>query len=65
MRDGPVGDHLDNGQIRAVRPTRTFVAITFVSNEVDVKVLNSVQDRFDVSITEVPEKIEPSIYIEK
>ena len=31
------------------------LAITFVSEENDAKVLNSVQDRFEVNITELPD----------
>ncbi|KHJ77568.1 helicase protein [Oesophagostomum dentatum] len=40
------------------------LAITFVSDESDAKVLKSVQDRFDISITELPESIDVSTYIE-
>lgn len=38
--------------------------MTFVSDENDAKVLNEVQDRFDVNIAELPEEIEVSSYIE-
>lgn len=38
------------------------LAITFVSDEVDAKVLNNVQERFDVSITDLPEEIDLSSY---
>lgn len=35
-----------------------------VSDESDAKILNEVQDRFDVNITELPEEIDLSSYIE-
>ena len=38
------------------------LAITFVSEENDAKVLNSVQDRFEVNITELPDEIEVTSY---
>lgn len=40
------------------------MAITFVSDETDAKTLNSVQDRFDISITELPDTIDVSTYSE-
>jgi ATP-dependent RNA helicase UAP56/SUB2 len=40
------------------------LAITFVSDESDAKVLNNVQDRFDVNITELPDEIDLSSYSE-
>jgi hypothetical protein len=40
------------------------LAITFVSDETDAKVLNEVQDRFEVDISELPEEIDLSSYIE-
>ena len=43
----------------------TFIqglAITFVSDETDAKVLNDVQERFDVSITPLPDEIDLSSY---
>jgi hypothetical protein len=40
------------------------LAVTFVSDETDAKTLNSVQDRFDVNITELPAEIDLSTYIE-
>ncbi|CAJ0607352.1 unnamed protein product [Cylicocyclus nassatus] len=49
---------------RAGRFGTKGLAITFVSDEVDAKTLNSVQDRFDISITELPETIDVSTYIE-
>ena len=39
-------------------------AITFVSDETDAKILNEVQDRFEVDITELPDQIDLSTYIE-
>ena len=41
-----------------------FGTITFVSDEGDAKILNEVQDRFEVDITELPDKIDLSSYIE-
>ncbi|PAV91287.1 hypothetical protein WR25_16840, partial [Diploscapter pachys] len=49
---------------RAGRFGTKGLAITFVSDGTDAGVLNAVQDRFDVSITELPEKIDVSTYIE-
>ncbi len=40
------------------------LAITFVSEEADAKILNEVQERFEVDITELPEEIDLSTYIE-
>ncbi|XP_026754989.2 ATP-dependent RNA helicase WM6 [Galleria mellonella] len=49
---------------RAGRFGTKGLAITMVSDENDAKILNEVQDRFDVNITELPEEIELSTYIE-
>lgn len=49
---------------RAGRFGTKGLAITMVSDESDAKILNEVQDRFDVNITELPEEIELSTYIE-
>jgi len=49
---------------RAGRFGTKGLAITFVSDENDAKVLNEVQDRFDVNIVELPDEIEVSSYIE-
>lgn len=38
------------------------MAITFVSEEADAKILNEVQDRFDVNVTELPDEIDLSSY---
>ncbi len=40
------------------------LAITFVSEESDAKILNEVQERFEVDITELPDEIDLSTYIE-
>ena len=40
------------------------LAVTFVSEEKDAKTLNEVQERFDVSITELPDEMDLSSYIE-
>ncbi|KAG1662793.1 Spliceosome RNA helicase DDX39B [Nymphon striatum] len=47
---------------RAGRFGTKGLAITFVSDEEDAKVLNDVQDRFDVNITELPDEISLSSY---
>jgi len=49
---------------RAGRFGTKGLAITFVSDETDAKILNEVQDRFDVNIPELPEEIDISSYIE-
>jgi hypothetical protein len=38
------------------------LAITLVSDEGDAKILNEVQDRFDVNISELPDEIDLSSY---
>ena len=38
--------------------------MTFVSDETDAKILNSVQDRFEVNITALPAEIDVSSYSE-
>lgn len=47
---------------RAGRFGTKGLAITFVSDESDAKVLNDVQERFEVNITELPEEIDLSSY---
>jgi len=49
---------------RAGRFGTKGLAITFVSDESDAKILNDVQDRFEVDITELPDEIDLSSYIE-
>jgi len=49
---------------RAGRFGTKGLAITFVSDENDAKILNDVQDRFDVNIPELPDEIDISSYIE-
>merc|ERR1712212_460574 len=49
---------------RAGRFGTKGLAVTFVSEESDAKTLNEVQERFDVNITELPDEIELSSYIE-
>merc|ERR1711912_139408 len=49
---------------RAGRFGTKGLAITFVSDEGDAKILNDVQDRFEVDITELPDEIDLSSYIE-
>lgn len=38
------------------------LAITLVSDESDAKILNDVQERFDVNITELPDEIDLASY---
>merc|ERR1712168_1386647 len=49
---------------RAGRFGTKGLAITMVSDETDAKILNEVQERFDVNITELPDEIDLSTYIE-
>ena len=49
---------------RAGRFGTKGLAVTFVSDEGDAKILNEVQDRFEVDITELPDEIDLSSYIE-
>ncbi|KAJ2746761.1 Suppressor of the cold-sensitive snRNP biogenesis mutant brr1-1 [Coemansia sp. BCRC 34301] len=48
---------------RAGRFGTKGLAITFVSTEEDKKVLESVQERFEVNITELPAEIDPKTYM--
>ncbi|KAF6027734.1 Hel25E [Bugula neritina] len=47
---------------RAGRFGTKGLAVTFVSDETDAKVLNDVQDRFEVNITELPDEIDLCSY---
>lgn len=47
---------------RAGRFGTKGLAITFVSDESEVKVLNQIQERFVVNITELPDEIDTSTY---
>lgn len=49
---------------RAGRFGTKGLAISFVSDEGDAKVLNDVQDRFEVNVSELPMEIDVSTYIE-
>merc|ERR1711962_1498632 len=49
---------------RAGRFGTKGLGISFVAEETDAKILNEVQERFDVSITELPDEIDLSTYIE-
>lgn len=48
---------------RAGRFGTKGLAITFVSSDEDATILNKVQDRFDVSINELPEELDVSSYM--
>jgi len=50
---------------RAGRFNKKGLAVTFVSIEEDAKVLNDVQDRFDVTIDEMPAQLDFGSYLEK
>ncbi|OXA50410.1 ATP-dependent RNA helicase WM6 [Folsomia candida] len=50
---------------RAGRFGTKGLAITFASDENDTKILNEVQNRFDVNITELPDEIDLSSYRNK
>jgi len=50
---------------RAGRFGTKGLAITFVSDENDAKILNEVQDRFEVDIGELPDSIDITSYIEQ
>ena len=47
---------------RAGRFGTKGLAITFVSDEKDAQILNQVQDRFEVNITELPDEIDVTTY---
>ncbi|PWA15475.1 hypothetical protein CCH79_00014703, partial [Gambusia affinis] len=47
---------------RAGRFGTKGLAITFVSDETDAKILNDVQDRFEVNVAELPDEIDISSY---
>ena len=49
---------------RAGRFGTKGLSVTFVSDETDAKILNSVQDRFEVNITALPAEIDVSSYSE-
>jgi len=49
---------------RAGRFGTKGLSVSFVSEETDAKIMNDVQERFDVSIAELPEEIDLSTYIE-
>jgi len=49
---------------RAGRFGTKGLAITFISDENDARILNDVQNRFDVNISELPDEIDLSSYIE-
>ena len=40
------------------------LAITYVTNGIDAAILNEIQSRFEVQITEMPDKIDEATYIE-
>ena len=48
---------------RAGRFGTKGLAVTFVSSDDDAAILNKVQERFDVQISELPEELDVSTYI--
>ncbi|KHJ40739.1 DEAD/DEAH box helicase [Trichuris suis] len=50
---------------RAGRFGTKGLAITFISDETEAKILNDVQDRFDVNITSLPREIDVDSYVEQ
>ncbi len=48
---------------RAGRFGTKGLGITFVSSKEDTEILNKVQERFEVNISEMPEKIDVSTYM--
>ena len=48
---------------RAGRFGTKGLAITFVSSDEDAGILNKVQERFDISINELPEELDVSSYM--
>ena len=49
---------------RAGRFGTKGLAITYVADESDAAILNEVQKRFEVQITEMPDEIDVATYIE-
>ena len=49
---------------RAGRFGTKGLAITFISTESDQTVLNDIQARFEVAVTELPDHIDPASYSE-
>lgn len=49
---------------RAGRFGAKGLAVTFLGDDRDSATLNEVQDRFDISITSLPDEIDPSLYSE-
>ncbi len=47
---------------RAGRFGTKGLSITFVSEESDAATLNSVQDRFEVNVTELPDELDVTTY---
>ena len=54
----------DNNFSRAGRFGTKGLAITFVSSEGDQQVMDAIQARFEVAMTELPESIDPASYSE-
>ncbi|CAF2586722.1 unnamed protein product [Rotaria sp. Silwood2] len=50
--------------VRAGRFGTKGLAITYVVNESDLAILNAIQNRFEVQITEMPNEIDTDTYVE-
>ena len=50
---------------RAGRFGTKGLAVTFLASDRDSGTLNGVQDRFDITITELPDELDSSLYTEK
>ena len=56
--------HTANQVARAGRFGTKGLGVTFVSDENDALILNQVQERFEVEISELPEEIDIATYLE-
>ena len=62
----PFSSRLSCEQVgRAGRFGTKGLAITFIASEADSTVLNRVQERFDVCISEMPNDIDPKTYMNR
>lgn len=49
---------------RAGRFGSKGLSITFIATEEDSRVMNTVQDRFDISITDLPDELDTALYMD-
>ncbi|OQV16527.1 Spliceosome RNA helicase Ddx39b [Hypsibius exemplaris] len=50
---------------RAGRFNSKGLAVTFIASERDSQIMNEVQDRFDISVTDLPDEIDCGLYMDK